>query len=179
MVTSFTAAASAMRRVVDPRNPCWENTCTAALRMAVLVSIGRGTYPAASMCASGYLLTSFVWWRTIRRWTRGLNRTDPVLCRHGILARNRGGITGRNPFPAERPGWPVEEKAIGEESLGLPKLSRLAGIHRWQWLHRLDLIEERDVREYLLVRRRHFHSKYRRPYASTTRQPELRALDEI
>src|SRR6187200_1246953 len=39
IVTSFTAAASAMRRVVEPRKPCWEKTCTAALRIEVLVSM--------------------------------------------------------------------------------------------------------------------------------------------
>src|SRR5215216_6223116 len=96
-----------MRRVVDPRNPCCENTCTAAFKMTVLVSMGRETYRPVNMYASGYLLTSYVW-----RWPIGggascLDRTDGILRRYRILACDRRRITSWNPLPAQRSWRPT------------------------------------------------------------------------
>src|SRR5688500_4245579 len=142
-----------MRRVVDPRKPCCEKTCAAALSSSVLVSIGRGTYmDARPECK--YLLTYI---RCL--WGGAWFAPD-----HGRLAAGRR----------------VVQEAIAQQPLALPALglvrTRRSG---WKRLYGYYLVEQRDVGENLAIRRCHRHSENRGLDGATTRQPELRPPDEI
>src|SRR5688572_18096134 len=74
----------------------------------------------------------------------------------------------------------VVQEAITQQPLALPELglirTRRSG---WKWLNGYYLVEQRDIGEYLTIRRRHRHAENRRLDGATARQAKLRPPDEI